>query len=101
MRALTFGLLLPTPLPHGFKLILAAERQVGIKEIYSTNYKRTMDTGKPLADQLGLEVQTYNPRDASFISKLVEEKKRCTHLGRRPFQYDTNFSEPTSRRNAL
>ena len=28
MRALTFGLLLPTPLPHGFKLILAAERQV-------------------------------------------------------------------------
>ncbi|MHA7129864.1 SixA phosphatase family protein [Algoriphagus namhaensis] len=42
-----------------------------IKHIFSTNYKRTRLTAQPTADQLGIQVETYDPRDQeAFAEKL-------------------------------
>ena len=41
-----------------------------IRHIYSTNYIRTKATAQPLAETLGLTIQTYDPRDTSFMSKV-------------------------------
>lgn len=40
--------------------------KIGITAVYSTNYKRTMLTAKPMAKLMGLEIQQYD------ASKLVE-----------------------------
>ncbi|GLR17431.1 SixA phosphatase family protein [Portibacter lacus] len=45
----------------------------GITKIYSTDYKRTRFTGKPLADLLNLEIELYNPSDKEFAAKLKNE----------------------------
>lgn len=42
-----------------------------IGTIYSTNYARTRATAQPLADALGVTVQIYDPRDSTFISRIV------------------------------
>ncbi|VAW33493.1 hypothetical protein MNBD_GAMMA01-1078 [hydrothermal vent metagenome] len=43
----------------------------GITQIFSTNYKRTMQTAKPLADMLAIDIQYYNPdKLAEFANKL-------------------------------
>lgn len=44
--------------------------QVGITEIYSTQFKRTLQTAKPLANFLNFEIKDYDP------SKLVEFAKQ-------------------------
>jgi broad specificity phosphatase PhoE len=43
----------------------------GIDAIYSTPYKRTQQTGQPLADQLELEIQSYNPSSATAIFDII------------------------------
>lgn len=43
----------------------------GIKAIYSSNYKRNMDTVAPLAKTQGMEIQIYDPRDLEAIAKRV------------------------------
>ena len=45
----------------------------GINKIYSTDYIRTRETVKPLADQLDLDIQLYKPRDKKFIIKLLSD----------------------------
>lgn len=35
----------------------------GITHIHSTDYRRTRQTGEPLARALGLEIRSYDPRD--------------------------------------
>lgn len=46
-------------------------KNANLKVVYSTPYKRTMMTAKPSADQAGLEVQSYDPRDLkTFADKL-------------------------------
>lgn len=42
-------------------------RDVGIDAIYSTTYQRTLGTAAPLAEVLGLEVQTEPPHDISTM----------------------------------
>ena len=42
-------------------------RDVGIDAIYSTTYQRTLDTAAPLAEVLGLEVQTGPTHDISTM----------------------------------
>ena len=51
------------------KMLSAAE----VTHIYSTNYKRTLETGQPLAQALGIEITTYDPRDPLAIKKISEE----------------------------
>jgi len=41
--------------------------------VYSTDYKRTRQTGIPLAKQIGKEIITYDPRDGSALDKIIEE----------------------------
>jgi|GEM_PF-1674983 len=49
--------------------------EVGITEIYSTNYKRTLQTAKPLADYLNLEIKNYDPRKLIEFSEEIKSKK--------------------------
>ncbi len=43
--------------------VLAAKlSQKNIKYIYSTNTKRTLETAKPLADELTLKIEIYDPK---------------------------------------
>lgn len=43
-----------------------------ISAIWSTNYRRTLDTAAPLAAQLGLTVQIYDPADlAGFAAQFT------------------------------
>lgn len=42
-----------------------------ITHIFSTETQRTMDTARPLAAQLGLEIRPYNPRDLEGLAELL------------------------------
>lgn len=42
--------------------------------IYSSNYQRTISTAKPLAEQKGLAIQTYDPADQhGFLDKVIQD----------------------------
>lgn len=47
---------------------------VNLDAIYSSDYKRTLQTAQPTAAQKGLTIQTYNPRDLQAIKDLLIEK---------------------------
>ena len=49
-----------------------ALKKKGVGTIYSTNYVRTKSTAQPLADAIGITIQTYDPRDSTFISRIVK-----------------------------
>ncbi len=42
----------------------------GIDKIYSTEYKRTVNTVKPLAETINLEITNYRPFDEELVAKL-------------------------------
>ncbi|GAB5553033.1 MAG: hypothetical protein Sapg2KO_26240 [Saprospiraceae bacterium] len=52
----------------------------GIDAIYSTPYKRTMQTGQPLADALQLEIQSYNPSSNTVIFDIIANNPGATIL---------------------
>ncbi|MHA7898825.1 MAG: SixA phosphatase family protein [Henriciella sp.] len=48
---------------------------IGITHIHSTDYKRTLETAAPTAQQTGLGVQIYDPRDLNaFADQLLAIK---------------------------
>ena len=49
-----------------------------IAAIYSTPYKRTMETVTPLAESKGLEISEYNPRSMDFLKGIIEAHKGKT-----------------------
>lgn len=49
-----------------------------IAAIYSTNYKRTLNTVNPLAEKLSVKVQQYEPFKEEAILKMLEEHKGKT-----------------------
>lgn len=51
-----------------------------VAAIYSSPYKRTRETVVPLASQLGLEIQEYNPSKNSFADDIVKNYKGKTVL---------------------
>jgi len=56
--------------------------KMNITTIYSTNYKRTMETAMPLAVVLGIEIKQYNPRAlADFAKQLMTEKDNVLVVG--------------------
>lgn len=53
-----------------------ADVVAGVDAIYSTPYKRTVDTVQPVADMLGLEVNLYDPDDnEAVLAKILKEHK--------------------------
>ena len=40
----------------------------GVRKVYSSDYHRTRDTARPLADRLGQEVMIYNPSCLLYTS---------------------------------
>lgn len=45
----------------------------GIEQIYSTDYVRTRDTAKPLAEKLNLSINSYRPFDEELVATLKTE----------------------------
>ena len=53
-----------------------------IREIWSSDYKRSRDTAAPLALSLGLELSLYDPRDLpALTSNLLEHRKNALIIG--------------------
>ena len=53
------------------KRLAAMLADAGITAIYATEYKRTQDTAKPLAQKIGVEVRTHKAQDnAGLAAKL-------------------------------
>ena len=44
----------------------------GIERIHSTDYRRTRATAAPLADRLGLQVESYDPRDLRALAARLQ-----------------------------
>ncbi len=54
----------------------------GIDKIYSSDYHRTIETARPLAEQLGLKIQSYNPgKLKEFAQALTKESGRILIVG--------------------
>ncbi len=49
-------------------------KNTGITQIYSTNYQRTLMTAKPLAQELALKVELYDPRNLTAFAKKLKTK---------------------------
>ena len=53
-----------------------------LKEIWSSDYKRTRDTAKPLLSQLGLELGIYDPgNQATLVEKLLHRQLNALIVG--------------------
>ena len=44
---------------------------ISLSQIYSTDYKRTQQTAAPVADKLGLVIQSYDPRQLPELAKML------------------------------
>ena len=42
-----------------------------IKHVFSTDYKRTRMTSQPVADQAGIQIQTYDPKDQEALAEKL------------------------------
>ncbi len=47
-----------------------------IKEIWSSDYRRTRDTAIPLRSRLGLELNIYDPRDLDDLARKLQHTQR-------------------------
>lgn len=56
-------------------------KNAGVETVYSTNYKRTMQTAEPLATAMKLSTTTYEPRDAQFAESLRKAGKKVLVVG--------------------
>lgn len=45
-----------------------------IEHIHSSEYKRTMNTAQAVADMLGLDIQTYDPRDLNALAEKLKKQ---------------------------
>lgn len=50
-------------------------RSKAIDHIYSTNTARTIATAMPLSKDKGVKIETYDPRDTGFVSRLKRIEK--------------------------
>ncbi|RYZ23608.1 MAG: hypothetical protein EOO16_04220 [Chitinophagaceae bacterium] len=46
-----------------------------IQYVYSTNYQRTKGTARPTAEAIGADIETYDPRDTGFVSRVLARGK--------------------------
>lgn len=58
-------------------------RDKNIAHIHSSNYIRTRNTGAPLAEIMGIEIEIYDPRDLDALAVKIKEQSVAggvTHL---------------------
>lgn len=60
------------------KRLAALLRNTTVDAIYSTNYKRTMNTALPLLEMKGITVRTYEAMSAHAIDRILESHKGRT-----------------------
>ena len=56
-------------------------RDKKIELVLSTNYKRTIATGQPVASQIDRNVHIYDPRDSTFLPSLKKKKVNILIVG--------------------
>ena len=56
--------------------LIKADVVAGIDAIYSTTYRRTVDTAKPVADALGLPITSYDAADTETIMEQIVRKHK-------------------------
>lgn len=54
--------------------------EMDITDVFSTKFKRTMQTAKPIADSLSLEIKEYNPFKLEEIITSIKTEKGRTML---------------------
>ena len=54
------------------QILAALLANKNIKHIYSSNYLRTKNTAKPLAEKLKLDVEIYNPRKLDALASFIQ-----------------------------
>ena len=69
----------PALTDQGIKRSQALEKlltKVDFSAIYSTDFKRTRDTAKPLATSKGINIELYNPMDSrNFLDGILSKHK--------------------------
>ncbi|MBT8402933.1 MAG: histidine phosphatase family protein [Gemmatimonadetes bacterium] len=55
--------------------------EAGLTSIYSTSYQRTMQTADPLAQALGLTVESYDPRSMGSLIEILRRPGRHLVVG--------------------
>ncbi len=55
------------------KALAALLKGKGITKVFSTNYKRTLQTAAPLAEQGGLQIIHYNPRELNAFAQRLKQ----------------------------
>ena len=55
------------------KRLVSLLKDAKIEAIYSTDYKRTQDTVKPLSEALNIKIQSYHPNKTEQLLKDVNE----------------------------
>ena len=53
------------------RLLADMLRDAGVDHMHTTDYRRTRQTGAPLAEALGLEMAAYDPRDLPGMARLL------------------------------
>lgn len=54
----------------------------GIEDVWSSDYQRTRNTAGPLAAQLGLELEIYNPKNQTeFLTQLQQRHNNALIVG--------------------
>lgn len=62
--------------------IASMVKDAGIKQVFSTTYKRTQQTAQATADKLGVPVQTYDPgKHAEFAQQLRKLRSNTLVVG--------------------
>jgi broad specificity phosphatase PhoE len=51
-----------------------------IKNIWSSDYKRTRETAKPLATSLGFDLEIYDPSDQTIIAEILTSRKNTAFV---------------------
>jgi len=56
--------------------LVDADVVAGVDAVYATPYRRTVDTAKPVADELGLPINSYDAADTEKIMEQIVRKHK-------------------------
>jgi len=48
-------------------------QQAGVTRIFSSDYKRTRETVEPVSEDMGIEIEIYDPRDLGDFAKALRD----------------------------